>query len=90
MSVLALLDGDAAASSDLTRHLRSRTPVAALDIDAAYRAELVTAYVTASDWAEELRVLAAATRYDRDHPDEQPLLDELLGAVQGDLPEVAA
>ncbi len=47
--------------------------------DAAYRAELVTRYVTARDWSAELAFLAEAARYDRDNPVLPSLADELYG-----------
>ncbi|MEV5944603.1 hypothetical protein [Streptomyces sp. NPDC051994] len=48
--------------------------------DDDFRAATVTAYVqarSAGDWPAELRLIAAAARYDAAHPDEQPLFDEL-------------
>ena len=51
----------------------------------AYRADVVTRYYRACDFAAELRVLAEATRYDQAHPGEPPLVDELLGADLDDL-----
>lgn len=48
------------------------------DEDAAYRADIVTRYFTARDFAVELRVFAEATAYDKAHPDAPSLTDELL------------
>lgn len=53
---------------------------------AAYRAQLVTRYFSATDPFEQLRLYAEAVRYDRRHPDEEPIADELYGA---DLAEVS-
>ncbi|WP_031189841.1 MULTISPECIES: hypothetical protein [Streptomyces] len=47
-----------------------------------YRAQLVTAYHASSDPFEQMRLYAEAARYDRRHPDESPLADELYGAEQ--------
>ncbi|MFF7411631.1 hypothetical protein [Streptomyces lydicus] len=52
--------------------------------DSAYRAGLISSYVRATDWAVELRLLAEATRYDKDNPDAPSLVDELHGARLGD------
>lgn len=46
--------------------------------DAAYRADLVTRYVTATSWDRELALLAEAARYDKDNPGSS-LADELYG-----------
>lgn len=53
--------------------------------DAAYRADVVTRFYAASDPFVELAVLREASDYDKAHPGEQPLLDELLGAGLGDV-----
>lgn len=74
----ALFDADASATSDLTTHRRSRTTVA--DLDASFRAELITDYVKVrriGSWSDELRLLAVAKRYDDTHQDELSLFDEL-------------
>lgn len=72
-----LSDGDAAATSDLVTRRRARTMVP--DVDATYRANLVTAYVAATYWTQRLALLAEAVRYDRRHPTEPSLADELYG-----------
>ncbi|CAM5429123.1 MULTISPECIES: hypothetical protein [Streptomyces] len=59
--------------------------MAAESID-AYRAQLVTRYHASTDPFEQMRLYAEAARYDRRHPDESPLADELYGT---DLGEVA-
>ncbi|WP_062215793.1 hypothetical protein [Streptomyces sp. NBRC 109706] len=85
----ALFDGDAAGSSELARAARSRTTVA--DADGAYRAELLTEYLRVQgDLAREIELLAHAQRYDNAHPTEEPLVAELVAAVEGDQYEVAA
>ncbi|MEU7149178.1 hypothetical protein AB0B15_14250 [Streptomyces sp. NPDC045456] len=48
-----------------------------------YRARLVTAYHSSADPFEQLRLYAEAARYDRRHPGEPALADELYGADQG-------
>lgn len=53
-------------------------PSAQPSTDAEYRADLVTRYVTATDWAQELALLAEAARYDKDNPGSS-LADELYG-----------
>ncbi|RXS84207.1 hypothetical protein EST92_11660 [Streptomyces sp. TM32] len=50
----------------------------------AYRADLIARYVRATDWAEEMHLLAEATRYDRDNRGAPSLVDELHGARLGD------
>ena len=52
----------------------------------AYRADVVTRYYAARTWVEQLRITAEASSYDKAHPDEPPLIDELLS---GDLPAAA-
>lgn len=70
-TVSPLFDADNASLAS-----RARTSVA--DVDAAFRADLITAYVKArGDWPAELRLLAEAKRYDNTHLDEAPLFDEL-------------
>ncbi|HCA85746.1 MAG TPA: hypothetical protein DEQ61_09760 [Streptomyces sp.] len=76
-----LFDADFAATSDLATHSRRTATVA--DADAAYRADLVTRYVTADSWEAELKILAEAVRYDKQHPDELPLYDEMHGTRIG-------
>lgn len=77
-----LFDADAAASSDLASLRRARTTVA--DADASYRADLISRYISAcksdADEFSQLRLLAEAARYDKQHPgDAVPLADELHG-----------
>lgn len=63
--------------------LRLITTDTAVD-DAAYRADLVTRYVAArGNWDAELALLAEAARYDREHPGDLPLADELHGTTLG-------
>ncbi|MGW2920387.1 hypothetical protein ACWDBF_21350 [Streptomyces angustmyceticus] len=62
----------------------------AYEADTNFRPNLVNRYVTARDWAEQLRYLAAATRYDKGHPDEPSLYEELLSTQTGDTYEIAA
>ncbi|WP_438489545.1 hypothetical protein [Streptomyces sp. S186] len=52
--------------------------------DSAYRSDLIARYVRATDWAEELHLLAEATRYDQANPGAPSLVDELHGARLGD------
>lgn len=51
--------------------------------DSAYRARLVELYATADDWRVEADLRDEARRYDKAHPDEVPLVDELLGVQYG-------
>lgn len=53
---------------------------------AARRARIISAYYRTTDERERLGLAAEAVRYDRTHPDESPLFDELYGA---NLAEVA-
>ena len=75
----------AAAHEPLRRVLGEPAPTVAelhLVSDDDFRAATVTAYARArreGDWAAELRLYAEAARYDRAHPGEQPLFDELHG-----------
>ncbi len=57
---------------DVARHTAAET----------YHAQLVTAYHASDDPFEQMRLYAEAARYDRRHPDESPLADELYGAEQ--------
>jgi hypothetical protein len=52
--------------------------------DAAYREGLISRYVTATDFAAELALLAEAARYDKANPG-AALADELYGASLGDV-----
>lgn len=76
----ALSDADAAATSDLMARRRATTLVP--DLHATYRAQVVTAYVTAAYPSVRRSLMDEATAYDRRHPDESPLADELYGAEQ--------
>ncbi|NJQ04260.1 hypothetical protein [Streptomyces lonarensis] len=78
----ALSDGDAATASP---RAAARRELTVAEANATYRAELVTEFVTATDWADELRLLADATRYDQANPDEDSLFDELNATRIGDL-----
>lgn len=56
-----------------------------IDPRADRRANLLTQFLRAQgDLAAEARILAEATRYDREHPREDSLRDELCAAVAGD------
>lgn len=71
-----LFDADLATVSDLAAYRRATTTV--LDAQAAYRADLVTDYLRARTWREELRLLRVASQYDQENPDDEiPLVDEL-------------
>jgi len=73
-----LFDADASTTDELAARRRARVTLA--DLDAAFRAELITDYVKVrrtGSWSDELRMLAMAKRYDKAHPDEAPLFDEL-------------
>lgn len=74
-----LSDADTAMVSDLSARRRASTSVA--DANAAYRAELVEAYIEVCRtgfWEDELALLAEAARYDKANPDDVvPLYDEL-------------
>lgn len=76
----SLSDGDLASRSPLATQARATTMVPALISDADFRAATVTAYIQArrdGDWPAELHHIAEAARYDKAHPDEQPLAEEL-------------
>jgi hypothetical protein len=83
-----LSDGDAATVSDLSSRRRATTSVA--DANAAYRAELVEAYIEVCRtgfWEDELALLAEAALYDKANPnDVVPLADELHGTQIGFAP----
>lgn len=74
----ALSDATAAVTSDLVARRRATTLVP--DPHATYRAQLVTAYATAAYPAVRRSLLDEAAAYDRRHPDEPSLADELYGA----------
>lgn len=73
----SLFDADLATTSELVA--RQRITVTVADAEDAYRAALVGEFVQAPSWADELRLLAEAAAYDRAHPDDLPLVDELYG-----------
>ncbi|MEU1663599.1 hypothetical protein ABZ547_08285 [Streptomyces sparsogenes] len=50
---------------------------------AAYRLDVVTRYAQAASWEAELKVLAEAARFDKAHPGEPSLYDELHGMTLG-------
>lgn len=78
-----LIDADLAAVSDLADRARRTTTVA--DADAAYRADLVTRYANTRTWEQELALLAEAARYDKQHPGEPSLYEELHATRLGDV-----
>lgn len=58
--------------------------------DWEYRADLISRWLAADDWAVELRLLAEAVAYDKATPDDDPpLVDELLGTRLGDVAPAA-
>lgn len=71
----SLFDADLAAASELVVRRRAAATVA--DAEASYRAALVGEFVRSVSRSEELRLLAEAAAYDRAHPDDMPLVDEL-------------
>lgn len=84
----ALSDGDAATSSPRAADRRSAVSVA--ELDDAYRADLVLEWLTVQgDPIAELRVMADAIRHDQLTGTDEPLADELLAAIEGDMPEMA-
>ncbi|MFE1358824.1 hypothetical protein [Streptomyces harbinensis] len=84
----ALSDGDAAASSPRAADRRELVTVA--ELDHAYRADLLLAWIAAQgDPIAELRVMADAIRHDQLTGTDEPLADELLAAIEGDMPEMA-
>ncbi|MGW7617386.1 hypothetical protein ACWGLG_16270 [Streptomyces antimycoticus] len=50
---------------------------------AAYRLDVVTRYTQSGTWDAEMRVLAEAARFDKAHPSEPSLYDELHGMTLG-------
>jgi hypothetical protein len=75
----------AAAREPLRRVLGEPAPLAS-DLhadDSAYRARLIELYATAGDWRVKAELRDEARRYDKAHPDEVPLVDELLGVRYG-------
>lgn len=50
---------------------------------AEYRLDVVTRYTQAGTWDTEMKVLAEAARFDRAHPSEPSLYDELHGMTLG-------
>lgn len=76
----------AASHEPLRRVLGTPVPLAVerrTDEAAAYRARLVELHATASDWQVKADLRDEARRYDKAHPGEPSLLDELLGARYG-------
>jgi hypothetical protein len=75
----------AAAREPLRRVLGEPAPLASdLHVDdSAYRARLIELYATAGDWRVKAELREEARRYDKAHPDEVPLVDELLGVRCG-------
>lgn len=81
-NTLHLVDADLNASSDLARHFRARTTVAEL-VD-EFRADMVTAYVTARDADTRLALLAEAAEFSMANPSEPSLVQEMAAAIRGD------
>ncbi len=92
-----LSDGDLATVLPFAARRRATTTVSEAELQAAYaeadakaierakyRADLVTRYVQArgNEW-QELRLLAEAAKYDKAHPGEPSLYDELHGTALG-------
>ncbi|MFK0182040.1 hypothetical protein ACIQVR_39520 [Streptomyces xanthochromogenes] len=76
----------AAAHEPLRRVLREPAPLAVdlrVDDDSDYRARLIELYATASDWRVKAELRDEARRYDKAHPGELSLQDELLGVRYG-------
>lgn len=76
----SLSDADLASRSPLAAKARATTLVPDLHADeaAAYRARLIELYAQSrGDWDIEVHLLDEAASYDRAHPDESPLFDEL-------------
>lgn len=71
----------AAAREPLRRVLGTPAPTAVelrADEASAYRARLIELYAQSrGTWDIEIHLLAEAVRYDKAHPDEPPLFDEL-------------
>lgn len=78
----ALFDADASATSELVRHRRDRSTVG--DAIAGYRADMVSQFLAArGDWDRRMVLLAEAAEFDKQHPDDVPLYDELHGTMLG-------
>lgn len=86
-----LFDGDRA-SSTARASIRVSAVMRADEIErayaereqrAAYRLDVVTRYAQAGTWDAELRILAEAARFDKAHPSEPSLYDELHGMTLG-------
>lgn len=91
-NVVSLFDGDRSWSVDRAAVLVSAETVRRAQEDAAYqeraeraqyRLDVVTRYTQAAGWDAEMAVLAEAVRYDKAHPSESPLFDELHGMTLG-------
>lgn len=70
----AISDGDAFRTDELAARRRGHVTVA--DAEAAFRAELVTEFVTARKSGRDL--IREAAKFDAAHPEQPSLLDELL------------
>jgi len=91
--VTVLFDGDVATTSELASRRRARTTVA--EAQAAHRAQLVTwlvAEMASASLLDQVKYAAVAADYDKAHPGEPSLVEELCAAVAGDeyIPAVAA
>lgn len=76
----------AARHEPLRRVLREPAPLAVnlrVDDDSDYRARLIELYATASVWRVKAELRDEAKRYDKAHPGESSLVDELLGTQYG-------
>ena len=85
-----LFDADAVSTSLTAVNRRARTTVAeaTAQAEAAERAGIVTAYAATRGRDGRRRLLNEAAAYDRSHPGETSLYDELLATSAGDLPEI--
>ncbi|MGW6695610.1 hypothetical protein ACWF62_17720 [Rhodococcus sp. NPDC054953] len=84
----ALSDGDAATASP--RAAARRASVSVADLTDGYRADLVLEWLTVQgDKLAELRVWADAVRFERLTGTPDSLTDELMAAIEGDMPEMA-
>lgn len=90
-TVAPLFDGDRS-SSAARASIRVSAVMRQAEIDeayqeraerAAYRLDVVTRYTQAGTWDAEMRVLAEAARFDKAHPSEPSLYDELHGMTLG-------